>query len=299
MRPATSRHALRGRAVGTAFLVPAGLVFAGFVLLPIFESFRLSFFCWPQTSGEPVFCGLANFAKLLGDPVFWWAAGHNVVLVVLSLAVQLPLAFGLAVLLSYRTRGQTLFRTAFFAPMVMPTTAIAVLWTLIYLPGHGLLDQFVRLFAPRFSFGWLSTPGLAMLCVFVVICWRYVGFHMVLYLAGMGILPDDVYEAARLDGAGEWQVCWHVTLPLMWPVIRVSALLSIIGSLKYFDLVYMMAGGAPEPHRDLMATYVYRLAFASGQGRYGYASAAATMLFVCALGAAIAVMICGKRRERT
>ena len=278
------------------FLLPALVIYALFVILPIGEAFRLSLFRWPSAVSEPVFCGLRNFAALMGDAVFWSALGHNVLLLVLSLAVQLPIALMLAVFLSYPVRGRRLFRTVFFAPMVMPTVAIAVLWSYVYLPEQGLLDQVIRLFDRGFSGGaWLGGPNTAMLCVFATICWRYVGFHMVLFMAGLAGIPEELYEAARMDGASEWGAFKAITLPLLKPTIRVSATLSIIGSLKYFDLVYMMAAGAPEKSRELMATYVYRLGFEGGQGRFGYGSAAAVMLFLVALAAGAAVTFMGRR----
>lgn len=277
------------------FLAPALAVYALFVLVPIADSFRLSLFHWRNPYAAPEFVGLANYRDLIRDPIFWSALGHNVLLLVLSVAVQLPVALFLAVLLHYPTRCRGLFRTAFFAPMIMPTVAIAVLWSYVYLPEYGLLDQLVRLVDRQFAFGWLSHPRTAMLCVFLTICWRHTGFHLVLFMAGLAAIPDDLYEAARLDGASEWQVCRHVTVPLLAPVIRVSATLAVIGSLKYFDLVYMMAAGAPERSRELLATYIYRLAFAGGQGRYGYGSAVAVILFTVAIVIAATLTIAGSR----
>lgn len=271
------------------FVLPALAVYALFVILPIGESCRLSLFRWHSAFAPPRFCGLDNFAELFTDNIFWLALWHNVLLLVMSLAVQIPLAIALAVMLSYPTRTQGLFRTAFFAPMIMPTAAIAVLWMAIYEPERGPLAWLVTRLAAGLGVDnlqclFLASPQTALFWVFVTICWRHTGFHMVLFLAGIAAIPDDLYEAARLDGASEWHVFRHVTLPLLKPALAISATLSIIGSLKYFDLVYIMAEGATEEARELMATYIYRLAFANALGRYGYGSAAAVMLLlVCAL----------------
>ena len=277
-----------------AFLLPAMAAYAVFVATPIAESFRMSVYAWPTAYSPPVFAGLANFRRLTGDPIFWAALGHNALLLVMSLVIQLPLALLLAILLSYPIRGRRLFRTVFFAPMVMPTVAIALLWSYIYEPDTGLLDRMIQWVQPSFVGEWLSSSSTALLCVFVTICWRYTGFHMVLYMAGLAGIPKELYEAARIDGASEWQVARHVTLPLLKPMIAVSATLSIIGSLKYFDLVYMMARGAPPRARELMATYVYSLAFEDAQGRYGYASAVAVALFLVTF-----VVILGIQAART
>lgn len=278
------------------FLLPALAVFVLFVLVPIAESARLSVFCWPSPASPPEFCGLRNFVALAGDPVFRSAVAHNVLLVIVSLAVQLPCALFLAVLLDRSGRFTGVLRTAFFAPMVMPTTAIAVLWVTVYMPQDGLLDRLLALFGATDGHGWLSDPNTVLPAVFATICWRYVGFHMVLFLAGLAAIPTRHAEAARLDGASEWQVFRHVTLPLLRPTVAVSATLSVVGSLKYFDLVYMMAGGAPEKSREVLATYCYRLAFEGGQARFGYASAAATVLLVGAL--AVGGSLSWLRRER-
>ncbi len=166
--------------------------------------------------------------------------------------------------------------------MIMPTVAIAILWQYVYDPGNGLLTKLVQLIRPGFEFGWLSTPGWAMLCIFATICWQYTGFHMVLFMAGLSAIPEEYFEAARLDGASELQICLHIVLPMLKPTAMVSATLSIVGSLKYFDLVYLMSGGLPAESREVMATYIYRLAFEYGQGRFGYGSAAAALLFLAA-----------------
>ncbi|MDD4097184.1 MAG: sugar ABC transporter permease [Lentisphaeria bacterium] len=266
------------------FILPALAVYGLFVVFPILDSFHMSFLHWESPLLPPEFCGLENFRRLLVDEVFWRAMGHNFLLLAGSLLLQLPLAALLAFLLYYPTLGRTVFRTAFFAPMVMPTAAIAVLWQYVYEPGNGLLTSLLRLAVDQdFSHAWLADPGTALLWIFVTICWQYTGFHMVLFMAGLSAIPADYFEAARLDGAKEWQVCWHVALPALRPTIAVSATLSIVGSLKYFDLVYLMAGGLPETSREVLATYIYRLAFDQNQGRYGYGSAVAVMLFLAAL----------------
>jgi raffinose/stachyose/melibiose transport system permease protein len=288
---------LHGRATPYLYLLPALAIYAVFVLLPVGEAFRLSLFRWDRMEAAFRFVGAANFGKLIRDRVFWRALLNNGALLGLSLAIQLPLALGLAVLLSYPIRARAFFRTVFFAPMVMPSVAIALLWSYVYLPQRGLLDTLIGVFESGFWHDWLSHPSTAMLCVFLTICWRYTGFHMVLYMAGIATIPEELYEAARLDGASEWQAFRHVTLPMLRPVIAVSAALSIIGSLKYFDLVYMMAAGAPEDYRELMATYIYRLAFEDNQQLYGYGSAVAVVLFVIAFAAGALVMRRRKRAE--
>ena len=160
-----------------------------------------------------------------------------------------------------------------------------------------LLTQLIRIVRPDFDYGWLGVPSHAMFWVFITICWRYTGFHLVLFLAGISAIPTQLYEAARIDGAGEWSQARHITLPLLKPTLAVAATLSIIGSLKYFDLVYLMAAGVPEESRELLATYVYRLAFEGFSGRFGYGSAAAVSLLLVAL--AVVLPLQTRRRAAT
>ncbi len=265
------------------FLLPAILVYAVFVLLPIGQSIFNSFYYWESPLLPPEFCGWQNYRLLFRDQVFWLALRNNAFLLFGSLLVQLPIAAGIALLLNHQRWGRTFLRTAFFTPMVMPTAAIAVLWQYLYEPQNGIFTYLVRLFQPEFSYPWLASPETSMLWIFVTICWQYIGFHTVLFLAGLATIPETLYEAARLDGASEIRLNWHIVLPCLKPTIAVSATLSIIGSLKYFDLVYLMGGGLPETSREVLATYIYRLAFEESQGRFGYGSSVAVFLFLLAL----------------
>ncbi len=265
------------------FLAPALLLYAVFVLTPVGKSIHNSFLYWSSPLLGPEFCGLRNFRQLLSDSVFWLALRNNLFLLLGSLLVQLPIALGIAMLLHYPIWGRAFFRTVFFTPMIIPTAAIAVLWQYLYEPQNGVFSAIIRLFKTDFTYAWLATPGTSLLWIFITICWQYIGFHTVLFMAGLTAIPDELYEAARLDGASEWQICRRIILPCLKPTIAVSATLSIIGSLKYFDLVYLMGGGLPETSREVLATYIYRLAFDENQGRYGYGSAVAVLLFLLAL----------------
>ena len=273
------------------FILPALAIYALFVLTPIVGSARMSLFEWGG-SPLPRFVAFKNYALLLKDTIFWRALMNNALVLVGSLVIQLPFSALLALFLSYKTCCRTLFRTAFFAPMVMPTVAIAILWQYIYAPEDGLV-----------TFPWLAMPStspflpsVSLLCIFVTICWQYTGFHMVLYMAGIAAIPDELYEAARIDGANELQICRHIVLPALKPTIAVSATLSVIGSLKYFDLIYLMAAGLPQNDREVMATYIYRLAFDQGQGRFGYGSAAAILLIVIALAVVLPIQLTRLRK---
>ena len=281
-----------------AFVAPALLVYGIFVLYPIFQSVAYSFYQWSGIAPGFTFVGLGNYQQVLQTPVFWKALGNNLILVIASILTQLPLALGVALLLSTRLRGLHLFRTIYLFPLLMSTVAIALLWTFIYNPNLGLLNALLDALNLRgWQRGWLGDEATALWAVIGVISWHYVPFYMVLFLAGLTNIPHELYEAARLDGAGNWGVFQHVTLPLMRGVIRTAAILSLIGSLKYFDLIWVMTGGGPNNATELMATYMYKQAFE--QYRMGYASSVAVVLFVIAFVISSVVLIVDQRRSES
>jgi len=268
------------------FLVPALAFYLSFVALPIAQSFYVSLFDWPTHAAAPArFVGLENYARLVNDGVFWKALSHNVALVVLSLVIQLPVALFLAALLSGRVFARGFFRTVYFTPMVLPTVVIALVWRQILLPATsaGLLTQLLAwLGLPSPADGFLGDPRFALLSVILTISWRYVPFHMVLFIAGIETIPEELYEAARIDGANARQLFRHITLPSLAPVVRISAVLSIVGSLKYFDLVYVMTGGGPPEHvTELMTTYMFKIGI--DQQTIGYGSAVAVAGFLISM----------------
>ncbi len=266
-------------------LAPALGVYALFVLWPIIQSVRFSLFVGSDAVG-------GHFVRLLlrPDVRFFRALGNNVLLVLLSLLIQLPCAMGLALLLSGRLPGRGVFRTVFFAPMVIPTVAIGFLWRFIYQPGWqgGLLNQLLMLVGLG-TVDWLGNPGIDLFAIIVTVSWRHVGFHTVIFLAGLQGIPEEIYEAARIDGATAWETFRDITLPMLRPVIAVSATLSLVGSLKYFDIFYVMSPvGGTRGSADLVTTYMYRTAFSALN--YGYGSAIAVTLLVITLLVAVPAM---------
>ena len=219
------------------FILPALAIYALFVLTPIVGSARMSLFEWGG-SPLPRFVAFKNYALLLKDTIFWRALMNNTLVLVGSLVIQLPFSALLALFLSYKTFCRTLFRTAFFAPMVMPTVAIAILWQYIYAPEDGLVTKLIQLVCNNdFTFPWLAMPSsspflpsVSLLCIFVTICWQYTGFHMVLYMAGIAAIPDELYEAARIDGANEAQLFLWIGLPLGFPGLLSAMVLGFLES---------------------------------------------------------------------
>lgn len=285
----------RERRAAWLLLGPALAVYACFALLPILEAAGLSLFSWNQGQARPAWLGLGNYGEAFRDAVFWRAVMNNLLLAALSVAVQLPVALVLAAALAGPLRGRWLFRTAYFAPVVLPTVVIAIFWRFFLLdPEDGLANAALRLAGPRGA-DWLGDPGLAFAAVFSAVSWKYVGFHMVILLAGVLAIPGKLYEAARIDGAGVWGRFRHVTLPGVAPVLGVCALLAVIGSLKYFDLVYVMTRGGPDHATELGATWIYAVGVESR--RVGYGCALAVLLLAVSLLAAALVMRARRGRQ--
>ena len=279
-RPASGRVGRRWRRRTTIvlFLLPALILYVALVLVPIGQGVYYSGFDWNGLAPLDDFIGLQNYRDALSDPVFLAALRHVFVIVALSLAVQLPFALGLAVLLNQRIRGRAVLRLLFFLPFVLSEVITAVVWRLLLQP-DGMADRTLELLGlGGFVQEWLADPQIVLYTVFVVVTWKYFGFHMILYLAGLQQIPRELEEAAALDGASKAQIFRHVTLPLLGPTIRISVFLSIIGSLQLFDLVWVMTGGGPVNASNTMAVYMIDRGFERSQ--FGYGSAVAVLAFI-------------------
>jgi raffinose/stachyose/melibiose transport system permease protein len=284
--PADRRRARRSRArrkwVSIAlFLLPALALYCLLVVVPIFQAVYYSGFKWSGLGPLDDFVGLQNFKTAFQDPVFTGALKHNGIIIALSLCVQLPFALGIAMILNQRLRGRALLRLLFFMPFVLSEVVTAVVFTLMLQP-HGLADQSLDTVGLHSVIKeWLADPSIVLYTVFVAISWKYFGFHMVLYLAGLQQIPHELEEAAMIDGAGPFQVFRYVTFPLLGPTIRISVFLSIIGAIQLFDLVWVMTGGGPVDASNTMAIYMIDHGFKRFQ--FGYASAVAVIMLVISL----------------
>jgi raffinose/stachyose/melibiose transport system permease protein len=239
----------------------------------------MSFYRWKGFGPMDQWAGLNNYRLVLQDDVFTGAVMHNFTIVVLSLLIQLPLGLGLALLLNRRIRARGLLRTIVFVPYVVAEVIAGVVWFQLLQPQYGVIDTVltgIGITPPEQGF--LGTPSLALPTMFVVLTWKYLGLAVLLFLAGLQGVPDDLYEAAQLDGAGWWKTQRHVAIPLLGPTIRTWAFLSMIGSLQQFDMVWVMTHGGPANATTTMATYLVNQGTA--RGNYGIAGAASVVLFV-------------------
>ena len=258
------------------FLGPYVLGLVVFVLAPIAAGFGISFARW-DFFGTLSFAGLANFAVLVIDPVFWKALLNTLYYVVMVVPVEIAVALALALLVQGVRIGAAAYRSLFFLPSVLSLAVIGLLWSWLYTPTYGLLNQLLnvgRLPAPA----WLATPEWALPAVAITTIWRNAGYYMAIYVAALQGIPRELNEAAALDGTTAWQRLRHVTIPLLSPATFMIGVVATIWAFQVFDLTYMMTRGGPSNATLTLVYYIYLAGFQ--WGRMGYASAVAVALFV-------------------
>lgn len=278
------------------FLLPTLICLAVFVVWPILSSFELSLYEWNGIDPQRTWIGLENWQRLLSDQIFWRAFGNNLLVVALSIAIQMPIGMLLAIMLE-RAGRRFFFRilkTVYFFPMLMSSVAIGILFKYIYDPTFGIVNQFIESLGGE-GLSWLGEPSLALLSVILVICWQYTPFYMILFLAALNGVSEDMRDAARIDGASDPQYYRSIALPLVSGTVRTAIVLSLIGSLKYFDLIWVMTEGGPSNASQLMATYMYKQAFPSFQ--MGYGSTVASALFIVVMIIAMGTLFLTRRFE--
>jgi raffinose/stachyose/melibiose transport system permease protein len=284
LRPAGSGRRQR-RLELAFFIVPALVFYLALVLYPILQAVHYSLYNWSGLGTLSDFVGFGNYRDAFNDPEFVGAIKHNFVLVGLSLLVQFPIALGVALLLNRPFRGRRVARIVFFAPYVLSEAITAVIWLLILQP-DGLVDRgFESVGLGGAVHLWLADLSLVLFTMFVVITWKYVGFGIILLLAGLQGIPQELHEAAAIDGAGTWNMIRYITLPLLGPTIRIWGFLAIIGSLQLFDLVWIMTQGGPAEASNTMATYMFNNGFVRYE--FGYGSAVAVILFIISFALAL------------
>ena len=264
------------------YLAPAFILFLVFLVYPIFRSVYYSLFNWNGLGPAVDFVGLDNYKGILTDTVFMKAVGNGLLIVVLSLFIQLPLALMLAIMVGRDLPGRTFFRVVFFLPYVLSEVITAIIWVSLLDPDPelGLINAILVLFPGVQAQTFLSNIHMVMACIFVVLTWKYFGLHMLLYMAGLQGIPREIEEAAIMDGVNRWQLIRNITIPLLNSTIRTTILLSVLGSLTQFNLVWIMTKGGPVNASEVMATYMYRFGFVRFQLGYGSA-VALVMLMIC------------------
>ena len=302
-RAATRRKAKKATHIGFVaalpFLAPALAAYLVFVIGPTVEAVRLSFFEWSGFQGAPQeFVGLRNYIRIFTqDPVFWTALSNTVIWVVLSLIIPVALGLVMALALNRPLFGRNAFRSLFYIPGVLAPIAIANMWRWMYNPNFGVGVTLAETFNLPWlaEVQWLGDQNLALYSIFAAFVWQIAGTNMVLFLAGLQSVSPEHIEAAKLDGANAWQVFRNVTFPSLRPITVVVVVLTIINSIKVFDLIVGMTGGGPAQKTQVLALWSFTQSF--GNHEYGMGNAIATVLLVITLIIVVPYMVWTARQE--
>lgn len=259
------------------FLIPVVLILSVFIFYPIVDSFIISTYKWNGIAAKKTFVGASNWVKLIGDRDFWFAFRNNIIIMVMSIVIQIPIGLAEATFIEFAGKKATVCKVLWFIPMLMSSVAIGFLFNYALAANGGMISAVSQLLGGG-NIDLLGNKNTALMTVIFVIAWQFIPFYMVYCMAAYTNVSEDVYEASLIDGATKGQYFWQIALPLLMPSIKSAAILSMVGSLKYFDLIYVMTGGGPGTATELMATYMYKNAFA--QFNMGYGSAIAVGMFI-------------------
>ena len=271
------------------FLLPALLLFCGVLIAPIGASAYFSLFDW-KGIGPKTFIGLANYKELFTSNSigFMKALRNSLLLAALSVGLQLPLALALALTLGKSIKGERVFLSVYFMPVLISTVVIGQLWLQIYNPDYGILNVFLRSIGlEKWTRIWLGKKETALGAVLVPTLWQYVGYHMLLLYAGVKSVPGELREAAMLDGATDGQINRFIVLPYIKPILRISVIFAVTGSLKSFDLIYVLTNGGPLHATEVPSTLMISMLFL--RNRYGMGSTIAVMLIILCFGFALLI----------
>lgn len=271
------------------FLAPALIVYTLFWMAPIALTAVISLTDWKGTTAfsQADFVGLKNYISLLYDSVLKIAVKNNLLYGLLMLVLVPVLSFGIAYIIEHFIRRKAFFRTIAYLPAILPTIVVVLLWKWIYNPQYGLLNQFLELVGlDGLTTGWLTNSGTALWAVSFTAVWKTVPVYFVLFLAGLQSVPQDLIEAAVMDGAGHWQLIRHVTLPSIRSVTAIVYTLTFIDVFRVFELVYAMTNGGPGYYNtEMILTYAYKTTFTNSNASYGMAISMVLILVVVAAAA--------------
>ena len=264
------------------FMLPAVVLFAIIIIIPIFMSSYYSLLDWDGIT-KGVFVGLNNYKELFTSKSagFPKTIGNAMLLAALSTFIQLPISLFFAIVLGKGVKGEKFYVAVFFIPVLISTTVIGQLWLKIYNPDYGIVNAGLRFLGlDHLVHVWLGDQKTALFAVFIPILWQYVGYHMLLMYAGVKSISPELREAAKIDGATEWRIARHITIPLLKPILRICVIFAITGSLKAFDLIYVLTNGGPAHASEVPSTLMVSMIF--NRNRYGLGSAIAIMIiFLC------------------
>lgn len=288
--------AARIRGFITIGLLPATLIFVFFAIIPIFWSAYYGFFDW-KGIGAAKFIGFDNYVEVVRDPIFWLSFKNNMLIVVASVFGQIPIALILALVLTSSSLFQRMIRASVFMPMVLSSVVVGIIWSYIYHPQIGILNFLLDgLGLESWKMQWLSDPKISMYMLMIPIIWNYIGPYMIMFIAALQNISPEIDDASRIDGVGPVRKLFSITLPMIWDTIKVAVVLCISGSLKAFDLIYVMTNGGPAHSTELLASYMYNNTF--NVFRFGYGSAVSTAIIILSLLLILGSQFLMKRKDR-
>jgi len=265
-----------------ALVAPAVLIFSIFYIIPFFSVLQLGFYDWDGILPTKIFVGWSNFKEIFSDRIWWQSLWQSGYITIIALTFQNILAFLLAWACDREIRMKNFYRLIFFIPPVLSEVVVGLVWQWILNGNYGILNSWLVHFGhPDLVRNWLSDPNTALTTVAIVHCWKGFGWGFLLFLAGLQTIPRELYEAARVDGANAWESFKNVTAPLMIPVVVMVGILTILGTMQVFVLIYTMTGGGPGYHTEVPVLRI--LASMRGSSRFGYA---------CAQGITFGVILC-------
>ncbi|MEG6571670.1 sugar ABC transporter permease [[Clostridium] cellulosi] len=280
----------------SVFILPSLLFYTLIIVIPIFVSAYLGLFKWSGI-GAMQFIGLQNYKKLLfSDEIFRHSITNSLILAGASVFIQLPIAFILALILSSGVRFEKFFRMVYFIPVILSSMVIAQLWLRIFDSNYGLVNALLRAVGlGQYAQPWLANTNTAFTCTVIPAIWQYIGQYILIMYSGLKAIPDEIHEAAKIDGANKWQMTTRITIPLLSPVIKVCIIFAMTGSFKSFDLVFAMTNGGPFHSSELPSTVMYTNLFSAGA--YGYGSAQAVFIVIECLIATLIIQLLFKKSE--
>lgn len=287
--------ALRNKKTILFFVGPALILYLAVMLYPITHAIYISLFRW-DLLGTPSFIGFQNYVRMFTrDAVLIRALQNTLGIFIGSLVGQLGLGFLFASMLAHGTKFKNLFRNFFFLPAVLSSAAVGSMWTFMYNPSAGIVNGFLRLIGlDVLARNWLTDENTALGAIIAVVIWQFTGYTMTLFMAAINGIPQEVYESAKIDGANPFQIMFRITLPLIMPIVRVATILITVGSLRFFDLVYVMTpGGGPNRMTEVIASLLFRRSFTHHE--FGYGAALSVLLLVLSLIATLIVNRAFKR----
>ncbi|MDR2303272.1 MAG: sugar ABC transporter permease [Treponema sp.] len=261
------------------FLLPAGVIYLSVVIVPVFYSLFISFFKWNGIS-HLEFAGFSNFINLFRDPIFRKAISNNLIWIVLSLFGTMTSSLGLAVILNKNFFGRTFFRGFFYFPAVIAGIAVALIWRWIYNPNYGFINQTLALIGVNYQQSWISSPAASLYAIFIAALWQSIGQPMIFFLAGLQTVPEEVLEAAIIDGASNTRRFFVITIPMMKETFVIVIANLIVGAMKVFDVIMGLTAGGPNDATQMMSTYMYSQTFRYNNVGYGTAIAVLMVIFM-------------------